>query len=249
MTKVEEFKQKKVLQMHRFECMSKVHSQKEDLRTKTHRERLNESANRLLQAQQMHSNTGTFPGIGGGCGSIQSVTNLHKNICSQQTANLPAVYVPGPTQMVPSFLSSIVANQPMTPSPISSTSTPDNDLLPDGWSQFIDPHSGSPIYIHESGKRVFSRLEIYATQPLTGQKPVARVFPEKVGSALPRIFFREGLGSSAEKPIEVLSENEEDEEEKVEESDFLESSLIYGRQESSEDEGDSDSSSATQLQN
>ena len=101
--KTEEFKRKKALQLHRFECMSKVHLQKEDLQTKTHWERLNESATRLMQAQQMQSNNGIFPGIGGGWGSIQAATNCQK----KPEPTVPAIYLPppmAPTQMVPSFL-------------------------------------------------------------------------------------------------------------------------------------------------
>ena len=117
--------------------------------------------------------------------------------------------------MVPLFLSSIVENQKLTPSPVSSTSSPaENNMLPDGWSKFIDPHSGSPIYIHECGKRVMTRLEMYQVPLTTEKKPEARIFPEKIGSTLPLTFFSEGLGSSTKKPIEVLSDNEEDVEEK-----------------------------------
>ena len=69
--KDQEFDQKKALQSHRFKCMSKVHSQKEILKKKTHKERMDTSASRLIRAQQIQNAPGTFPGIGGGDGSIE----------------------------------------------------------------------------------------------------------------------------------------------------------------------------------
>ena len=93
-----------------------------------------------------------------------------------------------------------------------------------------------------------TRLEMYQALPTTDKKPAARIFPEKIGSTLLSTVLREGLGSSAEKPIEVLSDNEEDVEERKEEPDITQSSLLFGRQESYNVDDDSDLSSATQLQ-
>ena len=169
----QEFEKKKALQSHRFECMSKVNSQKEAIKKKTHREKMDESASRLANAQALHHSAGTFPNIGGGDGSIQQASRWYSQQRQVAATPVPRVVYNTPvppvfvqqtlTQMPATAPTSSSACQPYSPSP-DSLSSPD-DLLPQGWMRWIDPKDGSTVFIHRNGRQVKSRLDIYKTPP------------------------------------------------------------------------------------
>ena len=263
--KDQEFDQKKKLQSHRFECMSKVHSQKEILKKKSHKERMDESASRLLRAQALHNAPGTFPGIGGGENSIKEAVHwymhetqrkeppkqegvLQQASCDARGA--PPLFVQQTlTQMMPS--SSTLSSNSHSP-----TSTYTDDILPPGWTRFVNPNDGSPIFIHENGRSARSRLEVYQMPPaMVDLSPNRVARPEKVLSNFPPTINAYNSNGSAEKPIELAEDDESDRENGDKKMLYQpESSLVYGPQESyslhqeSGSEADSASdSSATEL--
>ena len=269
--KDQEFDQKKALQSHRFKCMSKVHSQKEILKKKTHKERMDESASRLLRAQAIQNAPGTFPGIGGGEGSIERAVQWYsrqtqlKEPSNQQPVLQQASYdaSSAPPLFVQQTLTQLLPSSNLSSSTPSPTSSYNEDLLPPGWTRFVDPNDGSPVFIHENGKKVRSRLEIYKTPSPTKSTvdPSPNCFsrPDKVLSDFPRPIKSYYMNGSAEKPIELAEEDDSDKENGFDKDNENilgqpESSLVYGPQDSyslrqdSNSESDSNSdSSATEL--